>query len=64
MGNDVLLLLELLEKGSTPKEEKMIRRGANSFLLELTPFQRGFMCRIAKQEKNPGNATITNRSPS
>ena len=38
------------EKVSTLKGKNLLPTGANSFLLELTPFQKGFAVQESKQE--------------
>ena len=50
-GNSVSLLLPPFSKGSTQKEKNSLPVGANSFLLEQTPFfQKGLGAQEDKQE--------------
>ena len=44
------LLLPLSERGSTLKRKNLAHLGADSSLLEQTPFQRGFVCRKANMK--------------
>ena len=46
----VLKFLTCFKKGVYSKEKNLLPLGANSFLLELTPFRRGLVCSKASRK--------------
>ena len=49
-GSNSAKIVLPFEKGSTLKGKNLLPRGANSFLLKLTPFQKTLMCRKANRK--------------
>ena len=50
-GNSGKIVLSSTKKGSTLKGKNLLPMGANSFLLEWTPFQKGLSVQFSKRSQ-------------